>query len=99
LKTATLHYPYYSVFKALQFILLKKGFTVELLDMDKGLMRASKTNLGFDRGIYDIKIVKLNDQETGLEVALNANQSSYQKARTIDEHSEERLIDAISKFF
>ena len=96
MKTASLLYTYDLVLKRLQDILPKNGFTVLSINpgdgtIKKGLFGKHKT--------VDLKVENIKPGITDITLYVNSNKATYSKARTDDEHVEERLIDLINMYF
>ena len=100
MKATSFYYPYDAVFKLLQIILTRKGFTIVSVNKDEGVIHARCERMLFTKGkTLDIKIEKINHNTTDIILMVNANSKVYEKPITDDEHDEEKLLDAIYKSF
>jgi hypothetical protein len=100
MKTALLQYPIHSSIKLLNAVLVKRGFSIISLNDDEGTIRASTPGGFFKKPkMLDIKVQRIDQHSTRIDVSINSNKSTYEKPQTNDEFMEEKLVDTIYHYF
>ena|SRR6186713_2891650 len=98
MKSALLQYPYGEVFGPLEKICKKKGYSRININLDEGVLHATKGIQLFNNHVdLDVKVEKVDDQITRINITASSFKLSP-GSKDLQE-IEERFVETIYKFF
>ncbi len=93
MKATSFYHPYDTVFRRLQSVLRKEQYVISSASSIQGRIKAkSKSNILQGSKIIDIKIVRLDEHETGVSLSISSDSAEGQAPLSLHEMEETILL-------